>query len=63
MLTNYKTIRASIKRLRDLEVQSQDGTFTKLTKKEALMRTRDLENWIAAWVVSRTWAVCQTHCS
>ncbi|WP_150302697.1 30S ribosomal protein S2 [Pseudomonas saliphila] len=43
MLTNYKTIRASIKRLRDLEIQSQDGTFTKLTKKEALMRTRDLE--------------------
>ena len=43
MLTNYKTIRASIKRLRDLEVQSQDGTFEKLTKKEALMRTRDLE--------------------
>ncbi len=43
MLTNYKTIRASIKRLRDLETQSQDGTFTKLTKKEALMRTRDLE--------------------
>ncbi|MCL4132657.1 UNVERIFIED_CONTAM: hypothetical protein GTU68_010907 [Idotea baltica] len=43
MLTNYKTIRASIKRLRDLEIQAQDGTFTKLTKKEALMRTRDLE--------------------
>jgi small subunit ribosomal protein S2 len=43
MLTNYKTIRASIKRLRDLEVQSQDGTFAKLTKKEALMRSRDLE--------------------
>lgn len=43
MLTNYKTIRTSIKRLRDLEVQAQDGTFEKLTKKEALMRTRDLE--------------------
>jgi len=43
MLTNYKTIRASIKRLRELEIQSQDGTFTKLTKKEALMRSRDLE--------------------
>ena len=43
MLTNYKTIRASIKRLRELEAQSQDGTFAKLTKKEALMRTRDLE--------------------
>jgi small subunit ribosomal protein S2 len=43
MLTNYKTIRASIKRLRDLETQSVDGTFAKLTKKEALMRTRDME--------------------
>ena len=43
MLTNYKTIRASIKRLRELETQAQDGTFEKLTKKEALMRSRDLE--------------------
>ncbi|PJE78246.1 30S ribosomal protein S2 [invertebrate metagenome] len=43
MLTNYKTIRQSIRRLRDLESQKADGTFEKLTKKEALMRTRDLE--------------------
>lgn len=43
MLTNYKTIRASIRRLSDLETQSQDGTFQRLTKKEALMRTRDME--------------------
>lgn len=43
MLTNYKTIRASIRRLAELTTQSQDGTFTKLTKKEALMRTRDME--------------------
>jgi len=43
MLTNYKTIRASIKRLRELESQVSDGTFEKLTKKEALMRTRELE--------------------
>jgi small subunit ribosomal protein S2 len=43
MLTNYKTIRASIRRLSDLTTQSQDGTFTKLTKKEALMRSRDME--------------------
>ncbi|HEY6528000.1 MAG TPA: 30S ribosomal protein S2 [Cellvibrionaceae bacterium] len=42
MLTNYKTIRASIRRLRDLETQSKDGTFDKLTKKEALMRARDM---------------------
>ncbi|CAK4069212.1 30S ribosomal protein S2 [Vibrio sp. 16] len=43
MLTNYKTVRQSIKRLKDLEAQSQDGTFDKLTKKEALMRTREME--------------------
>ncbi len=43
MLTNYKTIRASIKRLRELETQQADGTFAKLTKKEALMRTRAME--------------------
>ncbi|MFM2482462.1 30S ribosomal protein S2 [Celerinatantimonas sp. YJH-8] len=43
MLTNWKTVRQSIKRLKELEVQSQDGTFDKLTKKEALMRTREME--------------------
>ncbi len=43
MLTNYKTIRASIKRLRDLQAEQADGTFDKLTKKEALMRTRTME--------------------
>ena len=42
MLTNWKTVRQSIKRLKDLESQSQDGTFDKLTKKEALMRSREL---------------------
>jgi small subunit ribosomal protein S2 len=40
MLTNYKTIRQSIKRLIDLETESQDGTFDLLSKKEALLRTR-----------------------
>ncbi len=43
MLTNYKTVRQSIKRLKDFETQAQDGTFEKLTKKEALMRTREME--------------------
>jgi small subunit ribosomal protein S2 len=43
MLTNYKTIRASIRHLRELETQSADGTFEKLTKKEALMRRRAQE--------------------
>jgi small subunit ribosomal protein S2 len=49
MLTNYKTIRASIRRFRDLETQEANGTFERLTKKEVLMRTRmkdKLENSI-----------------
>ncbi len=43
MLTNYKTIRQSIKRLRDLEKMRDDGTFERLTKKEALENTRSIE--------------------
>lgn len=43
MLTNYKTIRQSIKRLRDLEKMREDGTFERLTKKEALQNTREIE--------------------
>ncbi len=43
MLTNYKTIRQSIKRLRDLEAQKADGTFEKITKKEVLMLSREME--------------------
>ena len=49
MLTNYKTIRASIRRFRELETQEANGTFERLTKKEVLMRTRmkdKLENSI-----------------
>lgn len=43
MLTNYKTIRQSINRLKDLEKKSEDGTFERLTKKEALLLTREME--------------------
>lgn len=43
MLTNWKTVRQSIKRLKELETMSQDGTFEKLTKKEALVNTREME--------------------
>ena len=43
MLTNYKTIRQSIRRYRDLEAQLKDGTFDQLTKKEALIRRREME--------------------
>ena len=43
MLTNFKTVRQSIKRLKDLEVMDQDGTFDKMSKKEALMLRREKE--------------------
>ena len=43
MLTNWKTLRQSINRLKDLQTQSTDGTFAKLTKREALERSREME--------------------
>lgn len=43
MLTNYRTIRQSIKRLRELETMTEDGTLNRLTKKEALNLTREKE--------------------
>ena len=43
MLTNFKTIKQSIKRLKDMETMTQDGTLEKLNKKQALDITRELE--------------------
>src|ERR1700681_1497328 len=43
MLTNFKTVKASIKRLKDLETMTQDGTFEKMSKREALTLQREME--------------------
>jgi len=43
MLTNFKTVKASIKRLKDLETMAQDGTFEKMSKREALTLQREME--------------------
>ena len=43
MLTNFKTVRQSIKRLKDLETMAQDGTFERLAKKEVILLRRELE--------------------
>ena len=43
MLTNFKTVKQSIKRLKELESMAADGRFAKLSKKEALMLTREQE--------------------
>eukprot|EP01032_Pedospumella_encystans_P031980 gene31980-36103_t len=42
MLTNFKTIKTSIKRLKDMEAQIEDGSVEKLSKKEALMFQREM---------------------
>jgi small subunit ribosomal protein S2 len=43
MLTNFKTVKVSIKRLKDLETMAQDGTFEKMSKREALTLQRETE--------------------
>jgi small subunit ribosomal protein S2 len=41
MLTNFKTIRSSVKRLKDLDRMATDGTFEKLAKKEVARLSRE----------------------
>ena len=43
MLTNFKTVRQSIKRLKDLEQMSADGSFERLSKKEVILLRREME--------------------
>lgn len=42
MLTNFKTVKQSIKRLKDMEQMAGDGSFERLSKKEALQHQREL---------------------
>ena len=43
MLTNYKTVKQSIKRLKEMEQMLQDGTMERLAKKEQLHYQREME--------------------
>jgi small subunit ribosomal protein S2 len=43
MLTNFKTVKGSIKRLKELEQMQEDGTFERMSKREALDMKRELE--------------------
>ena len=43
MLTNFKTVKQSIKRLKDLEAMIEDGSIERLSKKEALTTTREMD--------------------
>lgn len=43
MLTNYKTIKKRIERLKRLELMEEDGTFQRLPKKEVIKLRRETE--------------------
>jgi small subunit ribosomal protein S2 len=43
MLTNFKTIKLSIKRLKEMEQMTQDGSFERMAKKEALGLKREMD--------------------
>ena len=43
MLSNFKTVKQSIKRLKDLDTMKQDGTFDRMSKREALSLSRELD--------------------
>jgi len=43
MLTNFRTVKHSIKRYKDLHQQSEDGTFDKLGKREVLSLRREMD--------------------
>jgi small subunit ribosomal protein S2 len=55
-LTNFTTIRKSVKRLTNIEKMEQDGTFDKITKKEGLRLVREKEklNAVLSGVVEMT---------
>ena len=42
MLTNFKTVKQSIKRLKEMEAMQLDGSFERISKKEALGLTREM---------------------
>ena len=43
MLSNFKTVKGSIKRLKDLDAMKTDGTFERMSKREALSLSRELD--------------------
>lgn len=43
MMTNYKTVKSSIKRLKDMEAQQESGAVELMIKKEGLMFEREMD--------------------
>ena len=43
MMTNFKTVKSSVKRLKEMEAQKAEGATEKMSKKDALMFDRELD--------------------
>jgi len=54
MLTNFATIRKSLKRLSQIDKMMKDESYENITKKEKLMLTREKAKLQSNWVVSQT---------
>ena len=63
MLTNYKTVKQSIKRLNDMETMARDGTLDKLPKKEGLLYQREIVKLDRSLGGIRTCTDCRTRSS
>jgi small subunit ribosomal protein S2 len=63
MLTNFRTVRASIKRLKELEEMAESNSYEKISKKEILQLSREQEKLFTRhWAASRRWVVYPMYC-
>ena len=53
MLTNFKTIRSRIERLKQIETMAEDGTFDVLPKKEVIQIKKEWESLRETWAALR----------
>jgi len=57
MLTNFNTVRKSVKKMQTIEKMLNDGSFDSVTKKERLQLSRDKDKMEKVWAVSLSWVV------
>ena len=58
MLTNFNTVRKSVKKMQSIEKMLNDGTFDSITKKERLTLSRDKEKGVRRYCPVRTCSGC-----
>ena len=63
MLTNFKTIRSRVARLKAIEAMSEDGTFDVLPKKEVIQLKKEWRSFRRTLAVSRRWTDFRTRFS